>query len=143
MGVFRYVGGGERAMNTIFVANLVDAVFRAIGSPSAVGQVYNLTDGEFVSKRRFMEAIADGMELPRPKRSVPFWLARLLTRFMERRARRQGATQAPQLTQARLKLLGLNLDFSIDKARHELGYQPRAPFDDAMRETMAWYRQNT
>jgi nucleoside-diphosphate-sugar epimerase len=143
MGVFRYVGSGDRAMNTIFVGNLVDAIFRAIQSPSAVGQVYNLGDGEFVSKRRFMEAIADGMELPRPRRTVPFWLARTLTWFMERRARRKGATQAPQLTQARLKLLGLNLDFSIEKARRELGYQPPVPFDEAMHETMAWYRQNT
>ena len=36
--------------------------------------------------------------------------------------------------------MGLNLDFSIEKARRELGYSPRVSFDDAMAETMAWYR---
>ena len=43
---------------------------------------------------------------------------------------------------ARLKFLGLNLDFSIEKAKRELGYQPRYTFDQAMAETMAWYKQN-
>lgn len=141
-GEFRYLGGGDRAMNTIYVGNLVDAVFLAMHNPQAVGQVYNLTDGEFVSKRKFVEAIADGMGIPRPTKSVPLWVARLAAWFMERRARRQGAKEAPRLTQARLKFMGLNLDFSIAKAKRELGYQPRVPFDEAIKQTMAWYCQN-
>ncbi|HLN32966.1 MAG TPA: NAD-dependent epimerase/dehydratase family protein [Gemmataceae bacterium] len=136
-----YLGGGKRALNTIFVGNLVDAIFLAIERPGAVGQVYNLTDGEFVSKRMFIDAIADGMGLDRPKRSVPLWVARLAARLMERRARRRGDTQAPRLTQARVKFLGLNLDFSIEKAKKELGYVPRVPFATAMQQTMAWYRE--
>jgi nucleoside-diphosphate-sugar epimerase len=137
-----YLGGGIRALNTIYIGNLVEAVFLAVDQPHAVGQVYNLTDGEFVSKKMFIEAIADGMGLEKPNRSVPLWLARLVAWFMERRARRQGAKEAPRLTQARLKLLGLNLDYSIDKAKRELGYRPRVRFAEGMQETMAWFRQN-
>ena len=47
------------------------------------------------------------------------------------------------LTQGRLKLLGLNLDFSIDKARRELGYQPVKSFEQGMAETTAWFRPQT
>jgi nucleoside-diphosphate-sugar epimerase len=137
----RYLGGGRHALNNTYVGNLVDAIFLTIDSPRAVGQVYNVTDGELVSKRRFIEAIADGADLPRPTRSVPLWLARLAARFMEQRARRRGDATAPRLTQARLKFLGLNLDFSIEKANRELGYHPRVKFDQGMQETMAWYRQ--
>ena len=139
----RWIGGGKGAMNTIYIQNLVDAVLLAIHNHNAVGQVYNLTDGEFVSKRRFIEAIVAGLELPKPPpRSVPIWLARMVAAVMERRARRTGATQAPLLTQARLKFLGLNLDFSIEKAKRELGYKPRYTFEEGMRATIAWYRQN-
>jgi 2-alkyl-3-oxoalkanoate reductase len=142
-GKVRYIGGGKGAMNCIYVGNLVEAAFLAVEKPEAVGQVYNLTDGEAVSKRRFIDAIADGVGLPRPGRvSVPLWLARSLAWYMERRARRRNAPQPPRLTQGRLKLLGLNLDFSIDKARRQLGYRPRWGFDDGMRETVAWYKQN-
>jgi nucleoside-diphosphate-sugar epimerase len=61
---------------------------------------------------------------------------------MERRARRRGDPQPPRLTQARLKFLGLNLDFSIEKAKRELGYKPRVQFDEGMRETLAWFKQH-
>jgi nucleoside-diphosphate-sugar epimerase len=142
-GDLPYLGRGKRAINCIYVRNLVEAIFLAVGQPKAVGQVYNLTDGEFVSKRRFIEAIADGLGLQRPSRSIPLWLARIVAWTMERQARRLGASQAPRLTQARLKLFGLNLDYSIEKAKRELGYRPATPFDQAIKETIAWYKENT
>jgi nucleoside-diphosphate-sugar epimerase len=139
----RYLGGGDRAMNTIYVGNLCDAVFAALERPEAVGQVYNLTDGEAVSKRRLLEAVADGVGLPRPSGfSVPLWLARWVAGWAEGRARRLQSPQPPRLTQAMIKFLGLNLDFSIDKARRELGYAPRVGFDEGMRLTTAWYREH-
>jgi nucleoside-diphosphate-sugar epimerase len=139
----RWLGGGRGAMNTIYVGNLVDAIFLALDKPNAVGQVYNLTDGEFVSKRRFIEALVKGLDLPQPPPlSVPIWLAKIVAGFMERRARRKNAPAAPLLTQARVKFLGLNLDFSIEKARRDLGYQPRFTFDQGIEETIAWYRRN-
>jgi nucleoside-diphosphate-sugar epimerase len=140
-GEVRYLGSGEAALNTIYVGNLVDAVFLAVEQPQAIGQIFNLTDGERVSKRRFIEAIAEGMGIEKPSRSVPLWLARILAWAMERKARRTGAAEAPRLTQARIKFLGLNLDFSIEKAKRELGYKPRVSFDKGMKETMAWQRQ--
>jgi nucleoside-diphosphate-sugar epimerase len=142
-GKVRYIGGGRRAMNTIYIGNLIEAVFLAIDTPNAVGQVYNLTDGEVVSKRQFIEAIADGFGVPRPKPvSVPLWLARVLAWWQEGRARRKGAPKPPRLTQARLKFLGLNLDFCIEKAKRELGYRPRWTFAAGLRETVASYKQN-
>lgn len=137
-----YLGSGKGAINCIYIANLVDAIFLAADEPKALGQVYNLTDGEFVSKRRFIEAIADGLGLEKPTRSIPVWLARIIAWYMERGARRAGASEPPRLTQARLKLFGLNLDYSIDKAKRELGYRPRIPFDQAIQETIAWYKEN-
>ncbi|MFL5241045.1 MAG: NAD-dependent epimerase/dehydratase family protein [Gemmataceae bacterium] len=142
-GKIRYLGGGKGALNTIYVGNLVEAILLALDHPDALGKVFNLTDGEVVSKRRFLDAVADGLNLPRPPNSpVPVWLARVLASFLEKRARKKGFKEPPMLTQARVKFLGLNLDFSIDKARRELGYKPSTPFDDAIRRTMAWYREN-
>ncbi len=139
-GQIRFPGGGKTALNTIFIRNLVEAVFLAIDSQQAVGQVYNLTDGEFVSKEQFIGAIADALGLARPTRRPPLWLAKIATRVSESWARFRGYTQAPRLNFATLKFLGLNLDFSIAKAERELGYRPRVAFSDAMAETMAWYK---
>jgi nucleoside-diphosphate-sugar epimerase len=141
-GLVRYPGAkGRRALNTIFVGNLVQAIFLALENDQAVGQVYNLTDGEAVSKRRFIEYVADALGLPRPWRAPPLWLARFLTWLIEGWAKLRGAKEAPLYTKARLKFLGFNLDFSMDKARRELGYHPRTSFDDGMYETMAYYKK--
>lgn len=139
----RYPGGGRAALNTIFIRNLVDAVFLAVDQTQAVGQVYNLTDGEFVSKRRFIEAVADAFELPHPTLTPPLWIAKAIARTCESYARMRGAAEAPRFNLTTLKFLGLNLDFSIDKARRDLGYRPRHTFDDAISETMAWYKQES
>jgi 2-alkyl-3-oxoalkanoate reductase len=136
----RYPGGGQAAMNTIFVRNLVQATFLALEAPAAVGQIYNLTDGEFVSKRHFIETICTHLGLDKPTGQPPLWLAKMATWLSEKRARWTGAKQAPKLTFAKLKFMGYNLDFSIEKAKRELGYLPRTRFDDAMAETLAYYK---
>jgi nucleoside-diphosphate-sugar epimerase len=135
-----YIAGGRYALNTTHVGNLVDAILLAIDHPQAVGEVFNVTDGEFVTKRRFFETVADGLELPRPTRSIPLWLAKLLAAWREGKFRREGRPNPPRVTQAQVKFAGLNLDFSIAKARTVLGYNPRVGFDDGMREAIAWFK---
>jgi len=141
---FRYIGDRRRAMNCIYIDNLVAGVLLAAEKPQAVGQIYNLTDGEAVSKQRFIEALVAGLDLPKTLPvAAPLWLARFLAWWMEGSARRNNAPEAPQLTQARIKFLGLNLDFSIEKAKRELGYKPVKTFEQGMAETTAWYGRET
>jgi nucleoside-diphosphate-sugar epimerase len=141
-GTIRYPGGGRGALNTIYIGNLVQAVLLALQKDNAVGQVYNLTDGEFVSKRQFIEKVADALDLPKPWRTPPLWIAKVVTRFAEGFAKMRGAKKAPMFTTAKLKFLGYNLDFSISKAKLELGYNPRHTFDDGMYHTMKWYKDH-
>jgi nucleoside-diphosphate-sugar epimerase len=137
-----YIAKGRYALNTTYVGNLVDAIFLALGSPKAVGEIFNVTDGEFVSKRRFFEAIADGLGLPRPRRSVPLGLAKFLANWRERVYRRQNRPTPPRVTQAQVKFAGLNLDFSIAKARTVLGYEPKTGFAEGMAEAVEWAKAN-
>jgi nucleoside-diphosphate-sugar epimerase len=139
-GIVRYLGDKTKVMNTIYVGNLVDAILLAMEKNQAVGQVYNLTDDEVVTKQRFMETICRHAELPPPTKTVPLGLAKVLAAGMEGWAKLTGKQQAPRLTRARVKFLGLNLSFSVTKAKRELGYQPRVQFDAGMAETMAWWK---
>ena len=58
-GTFAYFGSGKQALNCIYVKNLVHGIFLAAENPAAVGQVFNLTDGETVSKTRFVGRVAE------------------------------------------------------------------------------------
>ena len=135
-----YIARGRHALNTTFVGNLVDAILIAATHPAAVGEVFNITDGEFVSKRKFFETVADGLGLPRPKRTIPLFLAKVLAKWRERAFRKRNSPTPPRLTQAVLKFAGLNLDYSIGKARTVLGYSPRTGFDDGMKRAIDWVR---
>jgi nucleoside-diphosphate-sugar epimerase len=138
-----YIARGKYALNTTYVGNLADAVVLAIDTPNAVGEVFNITDGEFVSKRTFFETVADGLGLKRPSLfpSVPIWLARLLANWRESKFRRENRPHPPRITQAQLKFAGLNLDFSIAKARTKLGYTPRVLFQEGMKLATEWYKK--
>lgn len=141
-GIVRYLGSGEQALNTIYVGNLVEAALLAAAREGVIGRVYNLTDGERVSKRQFIEGVADGLGVPRPTAHVPMWIAHIAAAVMETFARAIGDPNPPRLTRARLKFLGLNLDFSIDRARRELGYAPGTRFAEGLETTLQWYRDN-
>ncbi|MFO0804202.1 MAG: NAD-dependent epimerase/dehydratase family protein [Gemmataceae bacterium] len=135
-----YIARGRYALNTTYVSNLVDAILLAVDHPAAVGEVFNITDGEFVSKRQFFEAVADGTGMPRPRGSVPVWLARFVANWRESVFRRKNKPHPPRATQAQLKFAGLNLDFSIAKARTKLGYEPKVNFTEGMRRALEWFR---
>ncbi|MCS6864812.1 MAG: NAD-dependent epimerase/dehydratase family protein [Gemmataceae bacterium] len=141
-----YIARGRYALNTTFVGNFADAVLLAIDAPAeqCVGEVFNITDGEFVSKRTFFETVADGLGLRRPRAfpPVPVWLARLMANWREGVFRRKNKPYPPRITQAQLKFAGLNLDFSIAKARTQLGYAPRVCFAEGMKQALDWYKSH-
>lgn len=140
MGGVKFFGSGQQLMNNTFVGNLVDAIFLALGNPKTIGQVYNITDDKLVSKREFIGTAASLAGYKVPTASVPLGLAKFLVKVFEGIYRLIGAKEAPLLSNARYKFLGLNLDFCIDKARRELPYTPRVPFAEGMKQTIDWFR---
>lgn len=138
---FAYLGPGDKLMNNTFVGNLVDAVFLALEHDDSMGRVYNITDGGLVTKRQFITAVASqaGYEVPTKVVSLPVAIG--LARVLERIWKLLGKKEAPILSNAKIKFLGRNLDFCIDRAKRELEYAPRVPFDQAMTRTMDWFRE--
>ena len=136
-GRFFYFGSGNQVLNCISVKNLVHGIFLAAEVPEAIGEVFNLTDGRRVTKREFVGRVAALAGLRPPRRSIPLWLAWTLAVLMERRAKRLKSPEPPLVNKARYKFLGLNLDYSIAKARRVLGYHPPYTTEEGLVEAMA------
>jgi nucleoside-diphosphate-sugar epimerase len=115
-------------------------MFLAAESPAAVGEVFNVTDGEPISKKRFVGRVAELAGLAVPNRYLPLPVARLLASTVEGTAKLLRSKKPPLINKARYKFLGLNLDYSIEKARRVLGYHPPYTFDDGMERAMAAFR---
>jgi 2-alkyl-3-oxoalkanoate reductase len=87
-----------------------------------------------------VERVAERAGLAIPNRRIPLAIARVLASIVEGSAKLVRAKKPPLINKARYKFLGLNLDFSIEKARRVLGYQPPFTFEQGMERAMAEHR---
>jgi 2-alkyl-3-oxoalkanoate reductase len=139
-GSFKFLGSGEQLLNNTYVGNVVEAVLLAIRRDDVIGEVFNITDGKLVTKRQFAGAIARRAGLPEPTKAVPLPVAKAAAKVLEAVYRALAKKEAPLPSMATVKFLGLNLDYSIDKARNRLGYGPPTTFDEGMDRTFEWLK---
>ncbi len=136
-GKFAFLGSPDKLMNNTFVGNLCEAIWLAIERDDVIGEVFNIRDPRAVTKREFIDTVCDAAGLKRPSKVVPLPVAKLLASLMEATWKILGRQEAPLLNSARIKFLGLNLDYSIDKAMRRLGYHPSIDFRDAMKFSLS------
>lgn len=134
-GTMRMIGDGQRVLNNTYIDNLIDGIFLAIEKPKAIGETFNIRDERLVTRKEFLTAVAHFVGKPEPKR-VPEWFAKTLRPAMETWARFRGYKEPPLLTGATMKFMTLNLDFSIEKAKRLLGYQPSVDFREGIQEAL-------
>lgn len=135
---FAYIGDGKLYLDQIYIGNLVEAVFLALGAPAELsGEAFNLTDPELVTRLEFVGTVARLLHLPEPHLHLPAKAAYLLTQILDRGGRFFGLRHPPILSKARYKFLALNLEFSIEKAKSLLGYAPTWSFAAGMDITIA------
>ena len=131
------LGRDQGLVNTGYIDNLVDGVLLAIGKPEALGETFNLCDGQTVTYREFYlryAAMLGKHRLP----TVPAWLARAAVSAPGKALRR--LTGRPVAGPWSYHFRFNPSRFSIDKARRLLGYEPRVDFDEGMRRTEDWLR---
>jgi 2-alkyl-3-oxoalkanoate reductase len=137
------IGDGSKETNVIYVENVCQAIGLAVLNPVAFGQVYNLTDGERVTKKQLFDAISDELNLPRASTHIPMPVARMLCELSS-----MCAPIAPPFLQPFLarysrpafRLAAVNQGFDISKAERELGYTDRISFVDGMARTLAAWK---
>lgn len=137
-----FIDGGKKLLNLTYVGNLIEAILLAMKNEKAVGEIFNITDGEEISKQEFFFAIADAMQLPRPVKSIPFGVAWMLCSVLTLIHKIFGIKRPPRLSRIKLRFLGQNQFFSINKAENRLGYQHTVCFKEGLKEALAWQRAN-
>jgi len=136
-GRFMFLGGGNNVMNLVYIDNLIDVLVEAGRRKEAVGQVYNITNKDKTTMKDFIYTICDISGLKRPRKSLPFPVAKTLASILEAIGRMAKKKTPPLLTKARVKVSGLNLDFDISKAVKELGYDSKVSIKEGLERTLA------
>jgi nucleoside-diphosphate-sugar epimerase len=137
-GQMMLINGGTGVCNYVYIDNLLDATLIATKRDESVGEVYLVSDGMAVTWKEFFGYYARMAQKPRI-RSVPEWLGKAIALGMEVTSKLSG--KPPKLTREAVGFLTREARFSIEKARCELGYQPRFSLEEGMKLTEQWLRE--
>jgi nucleoside-diphosphate-sugar epimerase len=140
-GQFAFVGDGSKLLNVVYIDDVAQAALLADENPDATGKAYNVTDGTRTSLREFVTFTAEYLGLPPPTRKLPPRVAWGLVYALEGLARVRRAKEAPRLNRGRMKFLYYNQHYSIERARRELGFEPRFTYREGLPPTLDWFRQ--
>lgn len=134
-GRFTLVGDGEQMWSISVVENVGDAVALAAVHPKAPGHIYHVNDAA-VPVADIMNDIARALGLPPVITRTPLVLAVLKNALVYR--------AAPRYTVDLLFGLWKDATFSTERIRRDLGWQPRIPWRDSLRQgVIEWRRSQT
>lgn len=140
------VDGGAKETNVIYIDNLNRAIEAALLNEKAYGQIYNLTDGQSITKKQLFDAISKELRLPPIKKNLPSWLVKPVFWTVSSIVPLLPVSTRKQLSRfsrAAYRLIGINQGFSIAKAEQDLNYTNRIPFAEGMALTMHYFKENT
>ncbi len=137
------IDGGKKETNVIYVDNLSNAIESSFLNEKTYGQVYNLTDGQKVTKKELFDTIADGMNLPRVKKKMPSTIAKPFINVVSSAVKllpKEQHKNFSRFSTAAYRLAGLNQGFSIKKAERDLDYTKRISFQEGMKKTLQTFK---
>jgi nucleoside-diphosphate-sugar epimerase len=139
-GQLALVGSGENRLHLVYVRDVAEAAFRAGTERVAVGETYHVEGKRDITQRRFMEAIADLVGAPRPRRSLPLYLSYSLAFFQEAWSHARRRQAPPSRTRYLVALAGGEAEFDTSGAERDLGWKPQVSFDEGLARTADWWR---
>ncbi len=142
-GKFFFVGSGENIVPTVYVRDVAQGLIKAgDAGDEVIGQAYTLANDERVTQATYLNTIADALGVAHVSLKVPFSVLYAAGRSAELAWQAMGRRDAapPPLTTYGITLQGGDQQFSIDKARRELGYAPQFDIKQGVAEGVKWYR---
>ena len=135
-----FFGSPHNTIPLCYIENLVDAVILALTRDEAVGQGYIVGDGAVVTWQELTDLLADQLDLPRVKRTIPLPLAKTVAVGAETLAKLEKSTKRPALTRYELEIGGRDLHYSNAKICRELSFSPRVLPEEGLARTIEWLK---
>lgn len=136
------LGSGKNVVPVVYVRDVAQGLIKAgDAGDAAVGRAYTIADDRRVTQSEYLNMIADFLEAPHIARHYPYAAMFSAGRVAELLWQALGPRKSapPPVTTYGVTLLGGNQEFSIDRARCELGYEPQYDYIRGISEGVKWY----
>jgi len=119
----------------------VQAVYKALDAPNAVGKGYFLSDGRVYNSRAFSDLLQKELGNPWVLHiKAPLWFLWLVCAISGTVSRWMGKLTTLNLDKYHI-LAQRNWQCDIEPARRDLSYAPEVELEEGVRRSVAWYKQ--
>lgn len=132
------IGRGDNALPFCYVTDVVQGFLLAAYHKNAPGNVYNITNDHPLTQLEMFNAIADAVGGVRPTRHLPYLPIYYGSIVAEKVVARVTRTK-PIVTQLGAMMFGSDNRHSVEKARRELGYEPKVDLRAGIKLAAEWF----
>src|SRR5258708_11170404 len=132
------LGRGDNALPFCYVTDVVQGFLLAAYHEHAPGNVYNITNDRPLTQLEMFNAIADAVGGVRPRLHLPYVPIYYGSIVAEKVVAPLTRTN-PVGTQLRVLLFGIDNRHIVEKARRELGYEPKVDLREGIQLAAEWF----
>src|SRR5438270_8927828 len=132
------IGRGNNALPFCYVTDIVQGFMLAAYHKNAPGNVYNITNDHPLTQQEMFNAIADAVGGKRPTLHLPYLPIYYGAIVAEKVVARVTRTK-PIVTQLGAMMFGSDNRHSIEKARRELGFEPKVELREGILLAAEWF----
>jgi len=147
-GKLKYgVGRKTKFSDYTYISNLTDAILLAdehlTEEGPAPGEAYFVTNGEPMPFFDFVDLVLERLDMPKIKGMLPGWFVYGIAAVHEYIDTLKGGTLNSEdgMTRFAIRYMCTHHYFSIEKAKRELGYDPKVSIVEGVDRTVAWLRE--
>jgi nucleoside-diphosphate-sugar epimerase len=138
-GFFPMFGDGKTFYHPLYIDNLVDAFLLTMEPEAGKGKTYLIADEEYLPIEVLVGKIAKAMDTEVRVRHFPILPLTIAGHLCEKACKPFHIT--PPIFPRRVDWYRQNRAFKIDKAKRDLGYQPKVGIDEGLKRTAQWYEK--
>lgn len=139
-GVFPMFGSGRTYYHPVYIDNLVDAFVLAASNGVGAGNAYIIGDDEYFPIQDLVKRVGRSIGVDVRTPHYPILPLIVAGHVCEKLCKPFGIQ--PPIFPRRVDWFRQIRAFRIDKARRDLGYEPRIGIEEGLRRTGEWYREN-
>lgn len=142
-GALPKIGNERVEVDITYVENVVDALLLCMYSGEhTLGQKYNITNGMIVDLYEMVEKVMMKLGKPVHYINISERTAFSIAKVMEFISRYLLGGREPLLTKYTVSVLSKSQTLNIEKAKTELGYQPRVSIEEGIEYFTEWWKEN-
>ena len=141
---FYMVGNGENRVHLVYIHDLIEGFYLALKKPQAEGEIFIIAGKRPIMIKDLLLLIAKELSRKVPKYKIPISLAKICGLFIEKLYALVPSVFSgePIVTRDKIDILTVDRCYSIDKAAKLLGYSPKVDYNEGIKLTAQWLRNN-